>query len=124
MGTLDDLYSFLGLNNKKCFQYYEGQTLYYEETRPLGIYIIKSGRVKNSRQVTSGRENLIGISNAGAVLGVDELVGKKLFRSNCIALEKTEVLYIPEKAFLKIWNDEKIGFSGLLTALRKNIFTV
>ena len=54
---------------KTCIRYKKGQTLFYEGTRPLGIFCINTGKVKVYKISSDGKEQILYLSKPGDYLG-------------------------------------------------------
>ena len=61
MGAMEDA--------KSCIKYKKGQTLFYEGTRPMGLYCINEGKVKVFKLSSQGKEQIVHLAKPGDFLG-------------------------------------------------------
>lgn len=83
----------------KAIKYKTGKVIFYEDTRPTGIYFIKKGKAKLFKTSSSGREHMMGIFNEGSLIGFEESVSRRCFCSTAIALEDSEIYFLPAEIF-------------------------
>ena len=55
-------------DNKNTISHKKGQILYYEGTRPLGVFCISSGVVKVVKTASNGKEQIIRLAQRGEYL--------------------------------------------------------
>jgi CRP-like cAMP-binding protein len=99
------------LNESKCFNSYKkGQVIFHEGNRPLGIFCVYSGKVKVSRMGSDGKEQIIRLAKKGDTLGYRSLIDNTKYTASAIALDETEVCFIPAAEFNKLV-DENVKVS-------------
>lgn len=86
------------------FKFFSGQNIFYEGMRPTGAFYIVKGRVKSCKTSSSGNEMMIGVSNSGCLIGYSQLMTKDFYGFNAIAIEKTDMLFIPREKLFKFMN--------------------
>ena len=66
-------------SHKSCVAYKKGQVLFYEGTRPMGLFCINRGKVKVSKVGSNGKEQILFISKPGDFLGYRSLLGEEFY---------------------------------------------
>jgi CRP-like cAMP-binding protein len=74
--------------------YAVGAALAQEGERALGLFTLRSGRVKLVRSTSDGRERIVRVMRQGDVIGLEALVHGK-FETGAVALTATAVCRIP-----------------------------
>jgi len=88
---------------KTILHFEKHQTIFSENIKPLGIYCVKKGKVKITTTGTQpGMSQILHISTAGEVLGIDDVLSESLMHYNAETLEDTEVCLIDKETFLAL----------------------
>lgn len=87
---------------KVCNTYKKGQTLFNEGSYPFGVYCINNGKIKLSHQGDEGKEQIIRLLKAGDVLGYRALLSGDRYSASAVALEDTQVCFIPKELFVTV----------------------
>lgn len=87
-------------DNKNLISHKKGQILYYEGTKPLGIFCINSGVVKVYKTASNGKEQIIHLSQKGDFLGYSALLGEENYTNSAMIVEDAKICFIPKEAFL------------------------
>ncbi len=90
--------------HKTCIRYKKGQTLFYEGTRPMGLFCINSGKVKVYKISSEGKEQILKLSKTGDFLGYRALISEEFYNSSATVIEEAAICYIPKTDFLQILN--------------------
>jgi CRP/FNR family transcriptional regulator len=91
------------INDKKvCNIYKKGQQLFNEGAYPFGVFCINDGKVKLSHQGDDGKEHIIRLLKGGDVLGYRALLSGDRYSASAIALEDTQVCFIPKDVFVNV----------------------
>lgn len=100
------------INEQKiCNIYKKGQTLFNEGSYPFGVYCINDGKVKLSHLGDDGKEQIIRLLRGGDVLGYRALLSGERYSASAIALEDTQVCFIPKELFISVLkNDTGLAF--------------
>lgn len=88
--------------HKTCIRYKKGQTLFYEGTRPMGIFCINSGKVKVYKISSEGKEQILKLAKPGDFLGYRALISEEFYNSSATVIEEGAMCYIPKSDFLEI----------------------
>lgn len=91
------------INDQKiCNVYKKGQTLFNEGSYPFGVYCINEGKVKLSHLGDDGKEQIIRLLRGGDILGYRALLSGERYSASAIALEDTQVCFIPKELFISV----------------------
>lgn len=99
------------LLSKVPFQYIsiqKGQVLYYERTRPVGVFFIERGKIKISKIIPLAVEKMVGILTKGMMVGGEEFLFQKPYSDTATAIEDTEVIYISQR-HLKLYANVEVA---------------
>lgn len=121
--NLSDISRLLQENCKASVTYKKGQTIFHEGTRPMGVFFIKSGRVKILKN-NQGKELIAGVSNFGSFLGYKELLNSELYQCSAVAIENTEVFFIQKDKFVDILSRESDLFNRLFKVLHQDLIAI
>jgi CRP-like cAMP-binding protein len=88
--------------HKTCIRYKKGQTLFYEGTRPMGLFCINSGKVKVYKISSEGKEQILKLAKPGDFLGYRALISEEFYNSSATVIEEGAICYIPKSDFLEI----------------------
>lgn len=91
---------------KNYISHKKGQILYYEGTRPLGIFCISSGVVKVFKTASNGKEQIVRLAKKGDFLGYISLIGEEVYTNTATIVEDANICFIPKETFLKVLNDD------------------
>jgi CRP/FNR family transcriptional regulator len=85
---------------KNLIPHRRGQILYYEGTKPLGIFCINSGVIKVYKTASNGKEQILYLAKEGDFLGYSALLGEENYSSSAMIIENAKICFIPREAFL------------------------
>ena len=111
-------------SSKTCNMYKKGQRLIQEGTRPLGVYCIKSGKVKVSKLGQQGKEHITAILKDGDLVGYRAMLSDSLYHVSVEALEEVIACHIPREEFLKSFHDDKVLNSTLIRDLSNEVISL
>ncbi len=83
----------------KQFVFERKQIIHREGFLPMGLFIIKKGKVKIFRVSDASREIIINIASEGDMVGYSALMRQSEYHFWAEAIEKTEMNFIPRKIF-------------------------
>jgi CRP/FNR family transcriptional regulator len=107
--------------NKNLISHKKGQILYYEGTRPLGIFCINSGVVKVYKTASNGKEQIIHLAKEGDFLGYSALLGEENYASSSMIIEDAKICFIPKESFLSTLFNNTPFFKRITKALSHEI---
>jgi CRP-like cAMP-binding protein len=111
-------------SSKTCNMYKKGQRLIQEGTRPLGVYCIKSGKVKVFKLGQQGKEHITTILKEGDLVGYRAMLSDSLFHVSVEALEEVVACHIPREEFLKSFQSDKVLNNTLITELSTEVISL
>lgn len=82
--------------------YKKGQAIFNEGTFPYGIYCINHGKIKLSHLGDDGKEQITRLLKGGDVLGYRALLSGDTYGSSAVAIEDTQVCFIPKELFINV----------------------
>ncbi len=89
-------------HNKGGNLYKRGQHIFFEGTRPSGLYCINSGKVKVFKIDQTGKEQIVRLAKSGDVLGYRSLISGEPYSSFAAPLEDSMICFIPKSVFLHL----------------------
>jgi CRP/FNR family transcriptional regulator len=96
---------------KVCNTYKKGQTLFSEGSYPFGVFCVNNGKIKLSHLGDDGKEQIIRLLKAGDVLGYRALLSGDRYSASAVALEDTQICFIPKDLFIKVLKlDQGLAF--------------
>jgi CRP/FNR family transcriptional regulator len=107
--------------NKSCVMYKKGQTLFYEGTRPLGLYCVKTGKLKVFKVGSQGKEQIMRLSNPGDFLGYRALLGEEYYAASAEVLEDASVCFIPKDDFLSVLQNNTEFYRTVVKSLAREL---
>lgn len=102
---------------KTCVIYKKGQTLFYEGTRPMGLFCINSGKVKVYKTSSQGKEQILRLAGAGDFLGYRALISEEFYAASSTVLEEAAICFIPKANFLEVLNNNPQFFQTMMKAV-------
>lgn len=109
---------------KTCNLYKKGQRLIQEGTRPLGVYCIKSGKVKVFKLGQQGKEHITTILKDGDLVGYRAMLSDSLYHVSVEALEEVVACHIPREEFMKSFQGDKVLNNTLIKDLSNEVITL
>ncbi|CAN5465933.1 Crp/Fnr family transcriptional regulator [soil metagenome] len=88
-------------DSKSCMIYKKGDTLFREGGHAFGIYCINGGKIKLSVTGEEGKEQIVRMAKTGDVLGYRAVLSAERYAVTAVALEDSNVCFIPKDQFLK-----------------------
>jgi CRP-like cAMP-binding protein len=84
-------------NHKTCIQYKKGQNIFYEGTRPTGLYCMNGGKVKVFKNNVQGKEFIIYIAKPGDFLGYRALLSEEFYQATATVLGRCQDLFYTKR---------------------------
>jgi len=114
--------------SKSCMSFKKGQIIFNEGGHPLGIFCVNNGKVKISHSGQDGKEQIVHLAKEGDVLGYRALLSAERYNASAVAIDDTDVCFIPRDAFFKVLKSSH-GLSLeiiklLATELRRAVDTI
>ncbi len=108
-------------DHKNLISHKKGQILYYDGTKPLGIFCINSGVVKVFKTASNGKEQILHLSQKGDFLGYSALLGEENYTNSAMIIEDAKICFIPKESFLGTLFNNTPFFKRITKALSNEI---
>lgn len=97
------------------------QVIFYQDNEPLGLYTISSGLVKLEVTSEQGQNHTLRYLGAGSALGYRSLFSNEKYQASAIAIEKTEICFIPKNTVMDIFKQYPEAALKILESLSKDL---
>lgn len=97
------------------------QIIFYQGNEPLGLYTISSGLVKLEVTSESGQNHTLRYLGAGSALGYRSLFANEQYQASAIAIEITEICFIPKNTVIDIFKQYPEAALKILESLSKDL---
>jgi CRP-like cAMP-binding protein len=97
------------------------EALYHEGSTPRHIFLVEHGRIKLFRSSEEGRELIVKIAVPGEFIGYMAVINDIPFTTSAVALEDSEVYYVPREDFLRLLHQNPDVSARLLKMLASNV---
>jgi CRP-like cAMP-binding protein len=87
-------------DSKNLVSHRKGQILYYEGTKPLGIFCVNEGVIKVYKTASNGKEQILYLAKRGDFLGYYALLGEENYNNSATIIKDAKICFIPKEAFL------------------------
>ena len=104
-------------SHKSCITYKKGQNLFYEGTRPMGVFCINYGKVKVYKMGSNGKEQILFIAKPGDFLGYRSLLSEEFYGASATVIEQAAICFVPKSDFLQILHSNPGFFQKLMKAV-------
>ncbi|SNR97166.1 CRP/FNR family transcriptional regulator, anaerobic regulatory protein [Belliella buryatensis] len=104
-------------DNKNFISHKKGQILYYEGTKPLGVFCVSSGIVKVFKTASNGKEQIIRLAQKGDFLGYSSMLGEEAYSNTATIVEDAKICFVPKEVFLKVLVEDNNFHRRLTKAL-------
>lgn len=99
------------LNEKKVFSYNKGDTIFEDGETAKGVYFIKKGTAKLSKQGVYGKEQILRFIKEGDLIGYRSLLCGENLQAKGEAMTEMETTFLPADFFLHLLEvDPKLSF--------------
>lgn len=103
--------------NKTCINYKKGQVIFYEGTRPLGLFCVNQGKIKIYKDGSQGKEQIINFGKSGDFLGYRALLSEELYAASAMVLEDATVCFVPKADFMKVFLEDQVFVKKLMKSV-------
>lgn len=98
----------------ETLQFHKGELLFDENELPKGVYFIKKGTAKLSKQGAYGKEQILRFIKEGDLIGYRSLLCGENFQAKAEAMTDIEATFIPADFFMNLLeNDSRLSFAML-----------
>lgn len=98
-------------------KYKQGQVIFHEGAFPMGVHVIKEGKVKKYKTGTDGKEQIFYICKAGEIMGYHALLSDEKYCDSAASIEDSLISFIPKEDFLKVLRQSPVLSFRLLKNL-------
>lgn len=106
---------------KSCSKYKKGQYIFTENSYPLGLYCINSGKVKLTTQGVTGKEQILRLLKDGDVAGYRSLLSNEKYHCSAVALEDCSICFIPKQDFYTLLKENSKFSFEMMKLLAENL---
>jgi len=108
-------------DNKNMISHRKGQMLYYEGTKPLGVFCVKSGVIKIFKTASNGKDQILHLAQEGDLLGYSALLGEENYTNSAMIVEDAKICFVPKEPFLSTLFNNNLFFRKLTKALSQDL---
>lgn len=100
--------------SKQILNFHKGEIIFEDGDSPKGIYLIKRGTTKLSKQGVYGKEQILRFVKEGDLIGYRSLLCGENFQAKGEAMTEVEALFLPAELFLHLLEvHPKLSFAML-----------
>ncbi|MFP5519728.1 MAG: Crp/Fnr family transcriptional regulator [Bdellovibrionia bacterium] len=107
--------------SKVMTKYKPGQTIFYAGNDPLGLYTVSRGLVKLETVSATGAAHTLRLVGSGGTLGYRSLFSNEPYHASAVAIEDTEICFIPRSDIMTIFAGHPEIAMKLLNHLSKDL---
>lgn len=85
--------------HKVCNQFKKGQVLFHEQGVPLGLFCLRSGKVKIYKTGPDGREQIVRLASPGDLIGYRSFLGEDSYSASAAVFEDSIICFIDKDDF-------------------------
>jgi CRP-like cAMP-binding protein len=97
--------------------YRKGEVIFREGGIPMGIFYVRSGRVKKYKATVKGGEQILYLCCEGELMGYHALIGEEYYPDSASTTEDSQITFIPKESFLELLRRSPALSNTLLKAL-------
>lgn len=106
---------------KVVTRYKGGQVVFYAGNIPLGIFTIQTGVVKLEAISSTGTAHTLRLVGPGGALGYRSLFANETYHANAVAVEDSELCFIPKSDIMNLFKSHPETAMRLLGHLSKDL---
>lgn len=95
--------------------------VFYAGNEPLGLYTVGRGLIKLELISPTGSAHTLRFIGPGGVLGYRSLFANEPYQANAVAMEDSELCFIPKNEIFKLFDDHPEVAMNLMTYLAKDL---
>jgi CRP-like cAMP-binding protein len=107
--------------SKVICRYKAGQVIFYADNDPLGIFTISKGLVKLEVTSASGAAHTLRWVGPGGALGYRSLFASEPYQASAIAVEDSELCFIPKAEIMQVFKNTPDLAMKLLCHVAKDL---
>lgn len=102
-------------------QYKPDQTIFYAGNSPLGIFVVQSGLIKLEVISAKGTAHILRLMGPGSIIGYRSLFANEPYQANAIAVEHSELCFIPKEGLLRLTRENPSVALNLMGYFAKDL---
>ena len=87
---------------KQNLKFHKGETIFEDGGTPNGVYFLKKGTAKLSKQGVYGKEQILRFIKEGDLIGYRSLLCGEQFQAKAEAMTDVEATFLPSEIFLHL----------------------
>ena len=117
----NSILEIISSKNAALFIRKKKEMVYLYNTYPQGIYYLWKGKIKTYRTNNNGKEFITEIHKEGEFFGYPALFDLEKYTDSAMALEDSNMYFIPKKDFLKLLSTNSLLSLKLIKLLAEKI---
>lgn len=101
--------------------YRKGEVIFREGTHAGGLYCVSFGKVKVFKTGHEGRDVIVRLAKSGDVIGYRALISREPYYASAVALEETDVCFVPSETFYKFVEQNASFSMDLIQTLSRDL---
>ncbi|MBF0104170.1 MAG: Crp/Fnr family transcriptional regulator [Deltaproteobacteria bacterium] len=93
-------------SQKTCNTYKKGQIVFHEGNRPLGLYCLRSGKVKIFKTGIDRREQIVRLATPGDIIGYRSFLGEDSYTATAASLDDSLICFIDKDDFYGVLKED------------------
>lgn len=89
-------------NAKSCRTYRKGQTVFFADDYPGGLFCLHNGKVKIYKLGSDGKEQIVRLARTGDIVGYRSLISGGPYSAYAVPLEDSQICFIPRALFFSM----------------------
>lgn len=106
---------------KSCMVFKKGQYVFAENSYPMGLYCINTGKIKLFITGHDGKEQILRFAKEGNIIGYRALLCDEPYHCSAIVIEDTSLCFIPKNTFLSLLEQNAQLSLSLIKLLGTNL---
>jgi CRP/FNR family transcriptional regulator, polysaccharide utilization system transcription regulator len=107
--------------DRKVHRFGKKEEIFMEGDEPTSLVFIVKGQVKTFKTNEQGKELITGIHKSGEFIGYADLIESTEFRESAVAMEETEICFIPKQDFFALIYSNRDVASRFIKMLSNNL---
>lgn len=114
--------ALVGVSARKVTNIYKkGHTIFFQGNPPLGLYCIKSGKIKVSKYGGDGKESIIRLTSGGDILGHRSLFSNENYTATATVMEEATICFIDKKFIFQAIQEQPTVAMHIIEKLSKEM---
>lgn len=97
------------------------ESVFMEQSRTAGIYIIRTGCVKLVKRSRAGREQIIRLLYPGDLIGFEVFYNSDVYENTAVAIKASELCFLKKEDFFQIINSRPAMAGKIINAMGREL---